>query len=157
MRSSVPAVGVPWSRERDDFFANDDLAPHAGLTRYDPLAAPDPEEWNALEEREQIDLVTEYHRRARIRVPRAAAHAAIHVAVESQIALGDAIPVARTVQRLMSEGLDRHDAIHAVGSVLAWHMNELVRRGELKPGEDPNVPYYAALATLTADEWLRSG
>jgi hypothetical protein len=155
-RSSVPAVGIPWHRQRDDSFANDDLASDAGLTRYDPLLAPDPEAWNALDEQEQIDLVMEYHRRARIRVPRAKAHAAIHVMVENQIALGDEIPVARTVQRLMSEGLDRHDAVHAVGSVLAGHMNDLLRRGELKPGEDPNVSYYAQLAVLTAESWRRS-
>ena len=84
-------------------------------------------------------------------------HAVIHVVVERQIALGDEIPVRRTVRRLMSEGLDRHEAIHAVGSVLAGHMNDLVRRGEPKAGEDPNTAYYAALATLSAEEWLRSG
>jgi hypothetical protein len=41
--------------------------------------------------------------------------------------------------------------------VLAEHMNDLVRRGEPKADEDPNTTYYAALATLTAEEWLRSG
>jgi hypothetical protein len=36
-------------------------------------------------------------------------------------------------------------------------MHDLVRRGELEADEDPNTAYYAALATLTAEEWLRSG
>ena len=127
------------------------------MTRYDPLTPPDPEQWSALEEQEQLDLVADYHRHARLRAPNAKAHAIIHVVVERQIALGDEIPVRRTVQRLMSEGLDRHDAIHAVGQVLAGHMNDLVRRGKLKADEDPNTDYYAQLATLTAEEWLRSG
>jgi hypothetical protein len=154
-RSSVPAVGAGLRFER--LVSDDHLAPDAGMTRYDPLTAPDPEQWSALEEQEQLDLVTDYHRHARLHAPNDKVHAVIHVVVERQIALGDEIPVGRTVQRLMSEGLDRHEAIHAVGSVLSGHMNDLVRRGKLKAGEDPNTPYYAALETLTAEEWLRSG
>jgi hypothetical protein len=46
------------------------------------------------------------------------AHAANHVIVENQLAMGDATVVPATLARLMQEGLDRHDAIHAIGSVL---------------------------------------
>ena len=144
-RSSVPPADAPLRLE------------DAGMTRYDPLIPPDPERWSALGEQEQIDLVADYHRHARLRAPNANAHAVIHVVVERQFALGDEIPVRRTVQRLMSEGLDRHEAIHAVGSVLAGHIHDLVRRAEVKADEDPNTAYYAALAALTAEEWLRSG
>jgi hypothetical protein len=42
-----------------------------------------------------------------------------HVIVENQVALGEAYPVQSVLLRLMEEGLDRHDAIHAIGSVLA--------------------------------------
>jgi hypothetical protein len=156
-RASVPPVGAPLSLERDKLVPDDRPAPDAGITGYDPLIPPDPERWSALGEQEQLDLVADYHRRARLRAPNAKAHAVIHAVVERQIALGDEIPVRRTVQRLMSEGLDRHDAIHAVGFVLAGHMNDLVHRGELNAGEDPNTAYYEALETLTAEEWLRSG
>jgi hypothetical protein len=38
---------------------------------------------------------------------------------EDQIALGDEIPARRTLVRLMEEGLDRHEAIHAIDSALA--------------------------------------
>ena len=51
--------------------------------------------------------------------------------------------------------IDRHDAIHAVASVLAEHMYTLMK----KPGTicgDPNQPYYDGLSRLTADDW-RSG
>ncbi|WP_051380503.1 hypothetical protein [Bradyrhizobium sp. WSM1743] len=68
-----------------------------------------------------------YHRRAGIRLPRDKAHAIFHVIVENQIADPE-LPVRSTAQRLMSEGLDRHEAIHAIGLVLAGHMNELVRK-----------------------------
>jgi hypothetical protein len=63
----------------------------------------------------------------------------------------------------MAEGLDRHEAVHAIGSVLAVHINELVRQADSatpparKPGRDVNAPYFSALQRLTADAWLRSG
>ena len=59
------------------------------MKHYDPLKPPDPERWRSLDEQEQIDLVHDYHRRARIRLPNATVHAVIHVVVENQIALGD--------------------------------------------------------------------
>jgi len=46
-------------------------------------------------------------------------HASIHVIVENQAALGDDTPVAGAIERLMAEDIDRHEAIHAVGSVLS--------------------------------------
>jgi hypothetical protein len=42
----------------------------------------------------------------------------LHGIVENQIALGDELPVERTVKRLIAEGLDRHNAIHAIASVI---------------------------------------
>lgn len=132
------------------------------IPEYDPFVEPDPDQWLALDEEERIDLVMAYHRRAGTRFPRQKVHALFHVIVESQIA--DAVlPVRGTVERLMAEGLDRHEAIHAVGSVLAGHMNDLMRKlksGEYldaNSGEDPNVDYFAQLETLTAEDWLRSG
>src|SRR5215510_1511876 len=89
-----------------------------GMQRYDPLKAPDPEEWLSLDEQQRIDVVEEYHRLAGIRIPNAKIHAVTHAIIENQIAAGDKLPVRRTVQRLMAEGLDRHEAIHAVGMIL---------------------------------------
>jgi hypothetical protein len=126
-----------------------------GETTYDPLVAPDPEEWLALDEQERIDAVMDFHRRARIRLPKAKVHVVIHVAVENQIAEGDALPVRRTLERLMGEGLDRHDAIHAIGAVLIGHMNDLMKAGHVEG--DPNAAYFAELERLTAEEWRRSG
>jgi hypothetical protein len=121
---------------------------------YDPLVAPDPDDWLALDEQERIDAVTDFHRRARIRLPNTELHAVIHVVVENQIAEGDALPVQRTLDRLMTEGLDRHDAIHAIGTVLVGHMNDLMKAGRV--AGDPNPPHFAELERLTAAEWRRS-
>jgi hypothetical protein len=110
-----------------------------------------------MDEQERIQLVEQYHRRAGIRLPNVTAHAVIHAIIENQIALGDELPVRRTLQRLMSEGLDRHDALHAIGSVLALHMSDLASRPKAVSKADPNDAYYAALERLTAEDWRRSG
>jgi hypothetical protein len=60
---------------------------------YDPLEAPEPEEWLAIDEAERIQLAQDYHRRARVRLPNEKLHAVFHVVVENQIALGDEMPV----------------------------------------------------------------
>ena len=70
--------------------------------------------------------------------PNAKVHAVMHAIIENQIALGDEIPVQRTAQRLMDEGLDRHDTIHAIGSVLVGHMFDLTRQPATD--DDPNQP-----------------
>jgi hypothetical protein len=121
---------------------------------YDPLVAPDPDEWLALDEQERIDAVMDFHRNARVRLPNAKVHSVAHVIVENQITEGDALPVRRTLERLMGEGLDRHDAIHAIGMVLMEHMSDLMKAGNVEG--DPNLSYYAELERLTAAKWRRS-
>ena len=123
------------------------------LTRYDPLRAPDPQQWLALDEQERIEFAERFHRKARIKLPNQRVHAAFHAVVETQIAMGDELlPVASTVARLMAEGLDRHEAVHAVGSVLAQHMYAL-QKGEQSDAEDPNAGYFEALHELSAQSW----
>lgn len=125
------------------------------IDRYDPLVSPDPREWLATDEQERIDLALAYHTRKHIEVPNANAHAIMHAVVENQIALGDEIPVARKLHQLMAQGLDRHDAIHAIASVLIHHLYGSMRDDTSKG--DPNLRYYAALRRLSARKWLRSG
>ena len=124
------------------------------MEKYDPLQAPDPEEWLSMDESERIELVEDYHRRAQVHLPRATVHAIIHVIVENQIALGDEIPVRRTADRLLAEGLDRHEMIHAIGSVLAGFINDLMKTPE--DGKISNQTYFAELQQLTAESWRRS-
>jgi hypothetical protein len=124
------------------------------VQRYDPLEAPDPEEWLELDEQERIDLVRDDHRRAGIRLPNEKLHATLHAIVEAQIALGDETPAGRIAQRLIGEGLDRHDAIHAIGMVLAEHIYDVLKT--TKSDKDPNAPYFVALERLTAEDWRRS-
>jgi hypothetical protein len=122
--------------------------------RYDAMRQPDPRTWLAHGEAERIDAVAAYHRKHRLHVPNLRLHATIHVVVENQVALGEELPVQQTLIRLMKEGLDRHDAVHAIGSVVASHIYNLLKRPE--PQTDPNAAYYDELSRLTAASWRAS-
>jgi hypothetical protein len=124
------------------------------MNNYTPDRPIDPLEWTTLDEDDRHYLVERYHRKKRIKMPNLILHAAIHVIVENQVALGKEIPVQKTLERLMREGLDRHDAIHAIGSVLAAYMFDLIKYGA--NDEDVNVDYHHQLEELTAESWLKS-
>ena len=132
------------------------------MQRYDPLKAPVPHEWLALSERERIRLVQDYHLRKRIRLPNERVHAVAHMVVENQIA-ADQTQVKETAKRLMDEGLDRHQTIHAIGMVLLECIFDLMKAlkskgdAQSEPQGDPNPAYFAALERLTAESWRRSG
>ncbi|MHB0979268.1 MAG: hypothetical protein ACYC5Q_04160 [Thermoleophilia bacterium] len=120
---------------------------------YDPQHAPDPDWWLALDEQERINLARDHHRRARVRLPNAKMHAVFHAVVETQVAMGDELSVARTLDRLRAEGLDRHDALHAIGSVLARRLHAVMTEGET--GVDRNEAYRHDLDELTAEGWTQ--
>jgi hypothetical protein len=85
--------------------------------QYDATEQPDPAIRLELDETERVDLVIDYHRRigAQLETPELPVMA--HVVVENQVALGEVTSVPETLDRLMDEGLDRHEAIHAIGSI----------------------------------------
>jgi len=123
------------------------------MERYNPEEAPDPTEWLALDVDERTLLVERYHRDARVSLPKQARpiHALIHTVVENQLALEDQMIVRETLQRLIGEGLTRHDAVHAIGSVLAEYMHDLLKKKEVQSGG--HVLYYEGLKHLTAEKW----
>jgi hypothetical protein len=111
-----------------------------------------------MNEDERISLIKHYHKRARIRMPNHLLHATIHTVVENQVAMGDETPVKDTLQRLMQEGLDRHDAIHAIGCMLAEHIHGMMNDPELnQKSYDPNEKYFQLIKELTAEKWKKIG
>lgn len=117
--------------------------------RYDPDVSPSARQWLALDESERMALVEQSHDAT---LPNLRVHAAIHATVETQIAM--TLPsVVDALTRLQAQGLDRHDAIHAIGSVLAGHMWEMLR--DNAPAGDSNTEYFAALDRLSAESWRR--
>jgi hypothetical protein len=75
----------------------------------------------------------------------------VHVIVENQIALGDELPVPSTLMRLMADGLDRHDAIHAIASVLMVFLRD-GQAGAIQG--DPNERYARDLESLTVQSCM---
>jgi len=115
----------------------------------DPLKAPDSESWLELDEQERIDLIENWHLDAGIDLPNVLAHSAVHAIVENQAALKEPA-VVDTLNRLMRQGLDRHESVHAVANVLAKHLNIALRKK--KPAS--NEAYFKALRKLSAKKWL---
>lgn len=114
---------------------------------YDPEEAPAPSEW--------LRLASKYHAVARIKVPNAEAHALFHAIVENQVAEG-VEPTCRTMERLRREGLTRHDAVHAVGSVIAQFVYDSMRGDGGGSTGDALRELNAKIESLSAREW-RSG
>lgn len=126
------------------------------VKRYDPDTEVCAERWLSLDEADRIELVTLYHRLQRIRLPNAHLHAVIHVIVENQLALGEPV-VVETLARLQREGLSRHDAIHAIGSVLAEHLYGIIQWRVPPAGAKAHEVYFERLRSLTADSWRDLG
>jgi hypothetical protein len=122
--------------------------------RYDPEKPPAPEVWETLDETEAELMIEQHHRSPRCPHPPAPdpeLHASMHLIVENQAAVPD-LPVAAALARLVADGLTRHEAVHAVGSVVSRHLFAAVNQ-KAKPDIDQ---YYEEVAALTADAWLRS-
>ena len=124
------------------------------MEAYNPERGPEPESWLELDEQERILLIETWHRVARIKLPNLTAHAALHVIVENQIAL-DLEPVVRAMDRLGKQGLTRHDAIHAIGSVVAENLFGILKADQNDDAVASQARYYAAVERLTAVSWRR--
>jgi len=128
----------------DDSFAVDEMDEFGDVDGpiwdYDALVEPDPDEWLAADEQWRLDVIEATTGREGIAVERATLHATMHAVVENQIAEGDRLPVRRILLRLVAEGLDRHDAIHAIAAVLAGHINELMRKPARRRGRPSGSP-----------------
>jgi hypothetical protein len=126
------------------------------VKKYDPDKNVDPGAWLAAGEGTRIHVATSYHRHAGVRLPNIRLHAAIHVIVENQLALAEPI-VIETLARLQKEGLSRHDAVHAIGSILAKHINELLTQPPSVDHDDANAAYFDEVKRMTAADWIKSG
>lgn len=122
------------------------------MLHYNPAHAPDPEQWLALDEHERIMLSEAHHRRARIRLPNATLHATFHAVVENQIAQG-LESVVRAMARLKAQGLSRHDAVHAIGSVCAGHLFGELQSNDPAGAATIAARYDAAVERLSAQAW----
>ena len=122
------------------------------MLAYDPENPPEPDEWLSADESERIMVVQHWHKQARVKLPNEKAHAVFHVIVENQIA-ENLESVVRAVPRLMQQGLSRHDAVHAVGWVLASYIHELLTTKESNDQNHVQARYSAEVERLSAKAW----
>jgi ATP/maltotriose-dependent transcriptional regulator MalT len=122
---------------------------------YDADRAPDPAAWSAAPEPERLAAAEAHHRalvapHPETRQPRV--HAAIHVVVEDQLASGAPPEARRAMDRLVRGGLSRHEAVHAIASVVAS-----AAQGALAGARFDAGAYARALDALTAEGWRAGG
>ena len=120
------------------------------MKRYDPESAPAPAEWLSLEEGERIALVERHHHEVEDGFPRSREHAVFHVIVENQLAIDGQVEVRAALDRLTAGGLSRHDAIHAIASVLAGYLHALAKSDTARFEQ---AVYDQGLRQLTARKW----
>jgi hypothetical protein len=123
-------------------------------TSYNPASAPDPAAWLAEPEQERVRSVSTFHMVNRLNAGNAKAHAAVHVIVENQVAMGIG-PTVRAMARLQSQGLSRHDALHAVGAVVSSYMFASMHAPQEADSASLQSQINAALVRLDADAWRR--
>lgn len=120
--------------------------------KYKVSIPPNKEEWLSLDEADRVKLVEDFIKRYEKEISPGAVnmHACAHVLVENQLAL-ETEPTPRVYKRLISEGLDRHNVIHAIGAVVNEHLYESLIAGK----EIPYSKCQARLEKLTAKNWLK--
>jgi hypothetical protein len=122
------------------------------MKHYDPEVGPDPKQWLGLDEGLRHVLVQKAHEHPPPWHPKARAdraHVIFHTIVENQVASGDPPETARALERLLGEGLGRHDAIHALASVLATETHRMLRERRTFDQD----AYLRSLADLSAATW----
>ena len=120
--------------------------------RYDANLAPDPDWWLGLDEWERISHALDGHGVApdsHPATPNPRLHAVIHTVVETQLAQGEPPEARRTLARLQLAGCTRHEALHAIGSVVSETVIDVMQ--EQRPYNAK--AYSEALAGLVPEDW----
>ena len=123
------------------------------MNTYNPLFEQDKEEWLGASELDRLVAVREFHERSGEEFEEGAlmVHSSIHVIVENQLAEGvDLIP--ETVAKLIRQGLNRHEAIHAIGAIISEDIYNIVRGKDI---EFSPKKYRKKLEKITAKRWSK--
>ena len=120
---------------------------------YDPSKQLISDEWLDLEESERIRLVRIFHEALDDDLPEDALemHTMFHVIVENQLAEKvELIP--ETIAKLTRQGLDRHEAIHAIAAIVSEDIFDLWKgnKKEFSPKQ-----YRRKLEKITAKRWRK--
>ena len=121
---------------------------------YDPDERLNIEEWLTLDDSQKVKIVSDFHESIKEEFSDDGAfamHSHMHVIVENQIA-GNVELVPETVDKLMRQGLSRHEAIHAVSAILAEDIFDMLQG---KVEEFSLKKYRRKLEKITAKKWRK--
>jgi hypothetical protein len=114
------------------------VCPHPGLdppetSTYDPELGPDLDAWLDLDQDGQLADIERYHeeRPHGMMLGRPDIHAMMHWSAEFELMHGNQTS-SDACERILLQGLTRHDAIHQIGAVLLEAAADLVDGGTLK-------------------------
>jgi len=118
---------------------------------YDAHEQPHGLDWLGMGEEARLQLVIDYHTSIGDTGDNARTHCMLHVIVENQIAMGAHMePVRERLRQLMAQGMDRHEALHAICYVLIRHMNWI---GLSNQKGDHDARYFREIKRMTAQKW----
>lgn len=118
---------------------------------YSPIQDPDTRVWLACSENDRLNSVLAFHERQGLNRADLRHHAILHVVVENQLA--DQVPAMQEkLEELIQDGLDRHEAIHALGSVVSRLFTRMAQKQDIRP--DARLDYENVLAALSVKSWL---
>ncbi len=120
---------------------------------YNPNEPIDSESWLALDEAIRIELVHDFHSELELDMTDVALslHSSIHVIVENQLAMKvDLLP--ETIAKLIRQGLNRHEAIHAIGAIISTDIFDVLKGSSEKFSP---IKYRRKLEKITAKRWLK--
>lgn len=123
--------------------------------RYDAQQEPPAKVWIELDEQERTMLIDHHHQRLgrrHVKMPNPALHASMHAVIENQLAENNPPATRAALVRLMNEGLDRHEALHAVASIVSAHMFEMMKSQK----DFDEATYCRELDALSAESWRAS-
>jgi hypothetical protein len=121
------------------------------MLKYNASRDPDPTEWLEADDGSRLWAIQRHHeKRQSHEMPPGGwvGHSILHAAVECQIAEGNPEESRTTLSRLQRQGLTRHEAVHAIASVLAVRLWEAARG---TPYDE--AAYVRALNELTPESW----
>ena len=121
------------------------------MNEYNAMVEPDPQSWLLLDEDIRMDLVNQFvEENEDIDDEAIPIHSAVHVIVENQLAEKIRVTV-DAYARLLRQGLDRHEVIHAIGVVISGDIFDMLDENKGASG----MKYKSRLRKLTAKRWRK--
>ncbi len=123
---------------------------------YDPSKNINPDNWLAMDESERQALIEEYVLTDEQGLGEVSPtlHAAVHAMVETQLAMGEKETL-DAYNRLIRQGLKRHDTLHALGAVIIEGIHQSMQEDMNDESADVTIRYKSRLRKLTAKKWLK--